>query len=51
MSVYSRSLRVCLFSTAVVTILQTDPHSGEQVVRTAAVLKKGNSFGVSKFYD
>ncbi|XP_022321379.2 uncharacterized protein LOC111123374 isoform X3 [Crassostrea virginica] len=34
-----------LSGTAVVTILQTDPHSGEQVVRTAAVLKKGNSFG------
>lgn len=32
---------------AVVTILQTDPESGDQVVRTAAVLKKGNSFGVS----
>ncbi|KAK3099955.1 hypothetical protein FSP39_012490 [Pinctada imbricata] len=30
---------------AVVTILQRDDESGEQVVRTAAVLKKGNSFG------
>lgn len=34
-----------LSGTAVVTILQTDPESGDQVVRTAAVLKKGNSFG------
>ncbi|XP_062585589.1 cyclic nucleotide-binding domain-containing protein 2-like isoform X1 [Saccostrea cucullata] len=34
-----------LSGTAVVTILQTDPETGDQVVRTAAVLKKGNSFG------
>lgn len=34
-----------LSGTAVVTILQTDPDTGDQVVRTAAVLKKGNSFG------
>ncbi|XP_048775168.2 cyclic nucleotide-binding domain-containing protein 2-like isoform X2 [Ostrea edulis] len=34
-----------LSGTAVVTILQTDPDTGDEVVRTAAVLKKGNSFG------
>ncbi|KAK3100723.1 hypothetical protein FSP39_024272 [Pinctada imbricata] len=34
-----------LSGTAVVTILQTDKDTGEEVIRTVAVLKKGNSFG------
>ncbi|XP_060078864.1 cyclic nucleotide-binding domain-containing protein 2-like [Ylistrum balloti] len=34
-----------LSGTAVVTILETDPETKEQLVRTAALLGKGNSFG------
>ncbi|KAK3611132.1 hypothetical protein CHS0354_014877 [Potamilus streckersoni] len=34
-----------LSGTAVVTILETDKQTGDQIVRTVALLKKGNSFG------
>ena len=38
-----------IYFVAVVTVLETDPVTKEQYANTVALLKKGNSFGVSIF--
>ena len=35
---------------AVVTLMETDEDTAEEVIRTKRVLKKGNSFGVSLLF-